>query len=181
MEQVFQAPDCVWRQALLAATKGDLPHAPEGVISLGAVFRLDLTVDEGRHASTKHAYPLRSNFLRSRVDAWIDRVSLARSAYETLRANANGENENAPKKRLQALGAELKHAQEDLTAFFDECEACLIVGTYLASEHASCADYLVFALAHGLARSKICGKDLLEKRPGLCRWLSTISASGCKH
>ena len=98
MEFSFDGEDCVWRKALAAcldvtkagATLSDAKDASStspavkvggaNLSGLGSVFRLALTSNEGANVTSKHLYPIRSNFGKSQVDSWIDVVSGVKDA-----------------------------------------------------------------------------------------------------
>jgi valyl-tRNA synthetase len=121
--------------------------------------------------SSKHIYPERSNYLRSKVDAWVDIISGHIGGYELLTDTSK---KQVKKQQLAALK---KFAQEDLTKLFEECETHLSGRTFLASEHVSCADVLLFALLSGLS-ANVLGQQFWSAHPNLTRWLHTTHAHG---
>merc|ERR1711904_162303 len=139
---------------------------------LGATFRTAL-VSNANLVTSKHMYPTRSNFLKSKVDAWIDVVSGSVKAFDTLVSP-----DKQKKVKKQQLAMLMKFAQEDLSKLFEDCEAHLLVNTFLASEHISCADVLLFALLSGLLTS-VLGTSFWKKHPNLTRWLHTTHSFSC--
>ena len=153
----------------------------EGTVSvkgLGACFRLALAAADIDQA-TKHVYPIRSNFLRSRVDGWMDAVSAVQSAYDCLSGNARGGSESLSAKKKQQLTVQLKFSKEDLIQMFQDCETFLLSQTFLASEYVSCADVLLFAVLFGLSAENVLGKDFWSAHPNLTRWMHTTGGSAC--